>query len=216
MFVQGQKSWIFNIQQKSNPVSSISNLWKTHPTVNFWIFGKLIQNRANSRKIIFDEFWGMTQTDVWKTYPNMVGFSRSRSSLCPGNWTLKKYWMSIPEIRLCHTPENWNFGKKFWISFPGNFVFEIKVGKKRIRHRTTLHLNDVIFDRFWVDLKIHHLISESLYIGSDHFRHWFQKMKWLGSGLPLIFMGKKFESGQMSPKPLLIHFRFVEINSCVH
>ena len=23
----------------------------------------------------------------------------------------KKYWMSFPENRLCHTPGNWNFGK---------------------------------------------------------------------------------------------------------
>ena len=56
-----------------------------------------------------------------------------------------------------------------------HFIFEINVGKSRIRHRTTLKLNDVIFNRFWVDLEIHHSISESFYIGSDSFRHWFQK-----------------------------------------
>ena len=27
-----------------------------------------------------------------------------------------------------------------------HFIFEINVGKRRIRHRTTLNLNDVIFD----------------------------------------------------------------------
>ena len=31
------------------------------------------------------------------------------------------------------------------------------------------------FNRFWVDLKIHHSISESFYVGQDRFRHWFQK-----------------------------------------
>ena len=36
------------------------------------------------------------------------------------------------------------------------FIFEINVGKSRIRHRTTLNLNDAISDRFEVDLEIHH------------------------------------------------------------
>ena len=32
--------------------------------------------------------------------------------------------------------------------------FEINVGKRRIRHRTTLNLNDVIFNRFLVYLEL--------------------------------------------------------------
>ena len=32
-----------------------------------------------------------------------------------------------------------------------------------------------IFNRFWVDLEIHYPILELLYVGSDFFRHWFQK-----------------------------------------
>ena len=31
---------------------------------------------------------------------------------------------------------------------PSHFIFEINVGKKRIRHKTTLNLNDAIFNRF--------------------------------------------------------------------
>ena len=34
--------------------------------------------------------------------------------------------------------------------YPNHFIFEIKVGKRRIRHRTTLNLNDLIFSPFWV------------------------------------------------------------------
>ena len=56
-----------------------------------------------------------------------------------------------------------------------HFIFEIDVGKKRIRHRTTLNSNDAILSRFWADPKIHYSISESLYVGSDTFWHWFQK-----------------------------------------
>ena len=33
-------------------------------------------------------------------------------------------------------------------SDPSHFIFEINIGKSRIRHRTTLNLNDAIFDRF--------------------------------------------------------------------
>ena len=39
-------------------------------------------------------------------------------------------------------------------SDPSHFIFGINVGKGRIRHRTTLNLNDGIFNRFWVDLEI--------------------------------------------------------------
>ena len=35
-----------------------------------------------------------------------------------------------------------------------HFIFEINVGKSRIRHRTTLNWNHLIFSRFWVDLQI--------------------------------------------------------------
>ena len=48
-----------------------------------------------------------------------------------------------------------------------HFVLEINVGKRRIRHTTTLNWND---NRFGVDLEINHLISASLYVGSDSFR----------------------------------------------
>ena len=43
------------------------------------------------------------------------------------------------------------------------------------RHTTTLKLNDAIFNRIWVNLKIHHSTSKSFYVGSASFRHWFQK-----------------------------------------
>ena len=35
-----------------------------------------------------------------------------------------------------------------------HFICEINVGKKRIRNRTTMNLNDLIFSRFSVDLEI--------------------------------------------------------------
>ena len=64
-------------------------------------------------------------------------------------------------------------------SYPSHFMFEINVGKCRIRHRTTLNLND--FNRFWIDLVFNHSLSESLYVGSGFFRHWFQT--WNGFSL---------------------------------
>ena len=53
-----------------------------------------------------------------------------------------------------------------------HFIFEIDVGKSRIRHRTPLALNDEFLDRL---KPIENSNSESLYVGSDSFRHLFQK-----------------------------------------
>ena len=39
-------------------------------------------------------------------------------------------------------------------SDPRHFTFEINVGKSRVRHRTTLKLNDAICNQFRVDLEI--------------------------------------------------------------
>ena len=39
-------------------------------------------------------------------------------------------------------------------SHPSHFIFEINVGKSRIRHLTTLNLNEATLNRFWVDLEI--------------------------------------------------------------
>ena len=36
-------------------------------------------------------------------------------------------------------------------SNPGHFSFEIDVGKRRIRHRTTMKLNDDFLDRLKID-----------------------------------------------------------------
>ena len=50
---------------------------------------------------------------------------------------------------------------EIWLDFkgsshPNHFIFEIHVGKSRIRHRTTLKLND---NRLRVDLEIIHFIQ---------------------------------------------------------
>jgi len=61
---------------------------------------------------------------------------------------------------------------------PSLFIFEINVGKRRIRQRTTLKLNDQFLDRLKIDWRWRH--SESFYVGSACFRHWFQKQNGLG------------------------------------
>ena len=58
---------------------------------------------------------------------------------------------------------------------PRHLIFEINVGKRRIRHITTLNLN---LQPILVDLKIHHSIS------SFNFTL-ISKIKWLGPELPL-------------------------------
>ena len=69
-----------------------------------------------------------------------------------------------------------------------HFTFEFDLGERRIRHSPTRKLNDVIFNRFWVDLDMsHHEISitsqriELPNFGSE-----------LPSGLPLTWSEKCF------------------------
>ena len=49
-----------------------------------------------------------------------------------------------------------------------HFIFQINVGKSRIRHRKTLNFE--LRHSIGVDLEIDHSISESLYVGSDSFQ----------------------------------------------
>ena len=62
---------------------------------------------------------------------------------------------------------------------PSHFVCETNIGKGRIRHTTTLKLNDEFRDEFKNDWKRRH--SESFYVGFVPVRHWFQTLN--GSGL---------------------------------
>ena len=71
------------------------------------------------------------------------------------------YITSLEEVPPTQTPtQNWSRKSdyacviiKSGYHFKGSpdsshFIFEVNVGKRRIRHRTTLNLNDVIFNRF--------------------------------------------------------------------
>ena len=65
-----------------------------------------------------------------------------------------------------------------WKAFQGSpdqrhFITGINVRKRRIRDRTTLHLNKVVSMRIWIVLEIHHSIVDPFYVGSASFRHWF-------------------------------------------
>ena len=81
---------------------------------------------------------------------------------------------------ICFLKDSWD---------ASHFIIEINVGKRRIRFRTTLKFNDVIFNRCWVDLEIHHSISGSLYVGSASFEHWFQKWKFIIVNINLFVDG---------------------------
>jgi len=67
-------------------------------------------------------------------------------------------------------------------SDPSHFIFEINVRKRRIQHRTTLNSNG--FNRFWVDLEIHHSISDLILCRIRLSVRLVSKIKWLGYGVP--------------------------------
>ena len=58
-------------------------------------------------------------------------------------------------------------------SDPNHYIFEINVGKRRIRHTTTRNLNDGFLDGFKIHCQwtIEESNSDSLYVGSACFRH---------------------------------------------
>ena len=87
--ISGAWAWPISgkfIQWKTHPIGFRSIIqagsWETHPIVNF-DFWKTHPKLNISLKIIFKDFRGVTQTDVWKTYPNMDQFSRNPTSSCP-------------------------------------------------------------------------------------------------------------------------------------
>ena len=57
-----------------------------------------------------------------------------------------------------------------------HYIFEINFGKSRIRNRTTLNLNDVVFNRFWVDPEFLDqkfiILFQTLYIDFKNKRNW--------------------------------------------
>ena len=59
------------------------------------------------------------------------------------------------------------------------FILETNVGKSRIRHNDSenfiLLSNDEFLDWLKIDWSSRHSDSDSFYVGSDSFRHWFQK-----------------------------------------
>ena len=81
-------------------------------------------------------------------------------------WTIL-FWSYQQKKFMGHILRVWFKGS----SGPSHFIFEINVGKSRIRHRTTLELNDELLNRLKFDF---HSNLESFYVGSDSFRHWFQ------------------------------------------
>ena len=66
--------------------------------------------------------------------------------------------------------------------YPSHFIFEINVGKRQIRHTTTLTLNDEFRDRLKIDWKFKFRID---ICRIRLFPTLIWKIKWLGSELPL-------------------------------
>ena len=93
---------------------------------------------------------------------------------------------------------------------PIHFIFEINVGKSRIRHRTTLNLNDVDFEsifKFIIQFRV-------LLCRMRPFPTWISKLKWLGFGLPLEIEARWFNFerlGQLSLATLSNRFTLIDL-----
>ena len=74
-------------------------------------------------------------------------------------------------------------------SDPNHFIFEINVGNSRIRHKTTLNLNDAFLDRLKIDCRFKFRV---VLCRIRLFPTLISKIKWLRSGLPLNIISKIF------------------------
>ena len=79
----------------------------------------------------------------------------------------------------CQQTKNWS--RLNQNSDPSYLILNVE--RRRIRHRTTLNFNDLIFNRFWFDLEIHHLILRIVVCRNRLFSSLISKMKC--SELPL-------------------------------
>ena len=81
---------------KYEPDRFLGNSSKIKHLVEKWYFKNFeAWHRPISGKLI----------QTWMNFPNIGPAQTQEIEIS------KKYWTSLPEIRLCHTPVNWNFGK---------------------------------------------------------------------------------------------------------
>ena len=112
------------------------------------------------------EFWNFIFGLNWSPWPLL---NRSSCALC-----------LVAEIKILIGENLRNF-QSFKGSSDPNFIFEINFGKRRIRHRTTLNLNDAIFNR------IEYLNFGVVLCRIRLFPTLISKIKWFRSELPLTF-----------------------------
>ena len=113
-------------------------------------------------------------------------------------WDLTKIYGS--RFFQLETPPLTDRSKAFTVkgsSDQGHFIFEIDFGTSRIRHTTTLILNDELQDRLRIDWRWCHLNSESVNVGcalSDiDFKN---EMSWVWTSLKIwLDLNRFYESG---------------------
>jgi len=144
---------------------SQTDFWKSHPIVILrilvaWVMphdtGRFLENSSKIEHLV--EKWYWKNYGAWNrpTYGKLIqiwmNFSEIGPAPAPETKISKKCWTSFPEIRLCHAPENWNFGKIFgWVFqdlpirvigteicwgcgltklwWPGELIFELETAK---------------------------------------------------------------------------------------
>ena len=68
---------------RPRPSTPILSFYRYYP---YWTdFWKTNPKQSIQSIMIFKEFLGVTQTNFWKTHPNMDEFFRNKSSSCPGD-----------------------------------------------------------------------------------------------------------------------------------
>ena len=154
--------------------------WKIKKNSDFPSFQNTIERMtfANSPRRL--KIWKMSQIISWSRIWLMLKMRltpwlrklqsfwmhKSKNGFNKSNWLKSKFKKAIYLLYNCFhftsiLPNNKSFLTIVCFIFlrvvqsldsrPKPFIFKTNVGKSRIRHITTLNLNDVMFNRFWVD-----------------------------------------------------------------
>ena len=91
------------------------------------------------------------------SFIGLMGTLAHEFSVSGRGWNVQKTtnFRGFRDFSSSELPKGLILAKKLGMWIKGSpFLFEINVGKSRIRHRTTMHFNDAVFNWFWVDLEI--------------------------------------------------------------
>ena len=127
------KDWGYWRQKRlSTKFKTVTNIFYLETETRLAIILNLIRNRS---KLNSNCFTANSKISTDNPEDGLGSNSRDGPHMIVDTWL---YFKNLSFIMLKGSPD------------PSHFIFEINLGKRRIRYATTQNSNDAIFNRFWV------------------------------------------------------------------